>query len=292
MTDSFEEITVSRAKTKYAGGGYIEDEFILFDEMSNVPMPKGFVRFQSVLFAVCTKGSADYKLNTNSIHIEAGDAIIVTLGQVLSDVHLSDDCRGFGFMVSLDFFHYILSGMTNLSSLFLFSRTHPVFRITLEQIDDILEHCKRARKRLFDHTHPFRRELIACLLRAMIYDFGNIIYSAQHLATTKLTRAEILFNEFIKCVQDNFRTERRVAWYAKSLNITSKYLSEVVKSISKRTPSDWIDYYVILELRVLLRSSDLSVKEISDQLNFANQSFMGKYFREHVGISPSKFRKS
>ena len=58
MTDSFEEITVSRAKTKYAGGGYIEDEFILFDEMSNVPMPKGFVRFQSVLFAVCTKGSA------------------------------------------------------------------------------------------------------------------------------------------------------------------------------------------------------------------------------------------
>ena len=126
----------------------------------------------------------------------------------------------------------------------------------------------------------------------MIYDFGNIIYSAQHLASTKLTRAEILFNEFIKCVQDNFRTERRVAWYAKSLNITSKYLSEVVKSISKRTPSDWIDYYVILELRVLLRSSDLSVKEISDQLNFANQSFMGKYFREHVGISPSKFRKS
>lgn len=83
-----------------------------------------------------------------------------------------------------------------------------------------------------------------------------------------------------------------MAWYARELNITAKYLSEVVKLISKRTPREWIDYYVVLEIRVLLRSSDLSVKEISNELHFANQSFMGKYFREHVGISPLKFRRS
>ncbi len=292
MTSPLKEITVLHAKTKYAEGSYIEDELIMFDEISNVPIPNGYVRFQCVLFAVCTAGSADYKLDTKSLHIEAGDAIVITGGQVLSDTRLSADCRGFGFMLSFDFFHYILSGMTNLSSLFIFSRTHPVFRITAEQVDDIWEHCKRAKRRLFDHSHPFRRELIACLLRAMIYDFGHIIYKAQHLETKKLSRAEIIFNSFMDCVQENFRTERRVGWYAKELNITSKYLSEVVKQVSKRTPSDWIDYYVILELRVLLRSSNLSVKEISNQLHFANQSFMGKYFREHVGISPSKFRKS
>ena len=126
----------------------------------------------------------------------------------------------------------------------------------------------------------------------MIYDFGSIIYKAQHSKNVKQNRAEVIFNKFMDSVQENFKTERRVSWYARELNITAKYLSEVVKLISKRTPREWIDYYVVLEIRVLLRSSDLSVKEISNELHFANQSFMGKYFREHVGISPLKFRRS
>ena len=76
------------------------------------------------------------------------------------------------------------------------------------------------------------------------------------------------------------------------LKISPKYLSEVVKQVSKRTPNDWIDHYVILELRVLLRNSTKSIKEIAKEMNFPNQSFMGKYFKENVGMSPSKYRKS
>ena len=93
-------------------------------------------------------------------------------------------------------------------------------------------------------------------------------------------------------MEKNYRTERRVSWYAQQLCITSKYLSETVRTVSRRTPSDWIDSYVTRELRVMLRNSTMSIKQIADELNFANQSFMGKYFKEHVGMSPSQFRKS
>ena len=85
--------------------------------------------------------------------------------------------------------------------------------------------------------------------------------------------------------------ERRVGWYASQLEITAKYLSEVVKNVSKRTPNEWIDSYVVLELRVLLKNSPKSIKEITEELNFPNQSFLGKYFKEHVGVSPSEYRK-
>ena len=82
-----------------------------------------------------------------------------------------------------------------------------------------------------------------------------------------------------------------MGWYAKQLNITPKYLSEAVKAISHRTPNEWIDYYTIHELRIMLKSTAKSIKEIAVELNFPNQSFMGKYFKDHVGVSPSEYRK-
>ena len=64
-----------------------------------------------------------------------------------------------------------------------------------------------------------------------------------------------------------------------------------MKQVSRRTPNDWIDHYVTLEIRVLLKNTNMSIKEIAQELNFPNQSFLGKYFKEHVGISPSAYRK-
>jgi AraC-like DNA-binding protein len=62
--------------------------------------------------------------------------------------------------------------------------------------------------------------------------------------------------------------------------------------VSKQSPNEWIDHYVSMEMRVLLKNSTLSIKEIAQQLHFPNQSFLGKYFKEHVGMSPSQYRKS
>lgn len=75
------------------------------------------------------------------------------------------------------------------------------------------------------------------------------------------------------------------------MNITPKYLLEAVKTISHRTPNEWIDYYMVQELRVALKNSVKSIKEIAAELNFPNQSFMGKYLKDHVGVSPSAYRK-
>ena len=74
--------------------------------------------------------------------------------------------------------------------------------------------------------------------------------------------------------------------------ITPKYLSETVKVVSGRTPNEWVDSYVTLELRVMLKTTTKSIKEIAEEMNFPNQSFLGKFFREHVGVSPTVYRRS
>ena len=78
--------------------------------------------------------------------------------------------------------------------------------------------------------------------------------------------------------------------YADRLCISPKHMSMVVKKVSGRTASDWIDDYVILQAKQMLRSSSLTIQEVSRELNFSNQSFFGKYFKKHVGMSPSEYR--
>lgn len=104
-------------------------------------------------------------------------------------------------------------------------------------------------------------------------------------------RPDAIFTNFIKLVELHYREERRVGWYATQLCITPKYLSETVKAASKRTPSDWIESYVTLEISNLLKNTTMNIKQITQAMHFPNQSFLGKFFKEHVGKSPSQYRK-
>lgn len=81
-----------------------------------------------------------------------------------------------------------------------------------------------------------------------------------------------------------------MGFYADQLHITPKYLSSVIKEVSGRSAVEWIDRYVILEAKALLRYSGLSIQEIAYELNFSTQSFFGKYFKHHTGMSPSEYK--
>ena len=286
------EVNVAHAKAVYPEGKYIDNDLILFEDITQVPLPTSPSRMKSLFLALCTSGHAQYTVDTKMHEVSAGDVIIISEEQVVADYMLSQDCKGIALIMSYDFFQNIVSGIHELSALFLFARTHPVFHLDDNQTKALENDIEHIKEKIVDTGHRFRRELVMTMLKALIIDMSNIIYRFQQVGEAGQTRAEVIFRNFIQTVEKNYRTERRVSWYAQQLCITSKYLSETVRTVSRRTPSDWIDSYVTRELRVMLRNSTMSIKQIADELNFANQSFLGKYFKEHVGMSPSKFRKS
>ena len=286
------EVNVAQAKVVYPEGKYIDNDLILFEDITQVPLPTSPSRMKSLFLALCTSGHAQYTVDTKMHEVGAGDVIIISEEQVVADYMLSQDCKGIALIMSYDFFQNIVSGVHELSALFLFARTHPVFHLDDNQTKALENDIEHIKEKIVDTGHRFRRELVMTMLKALVIDMSNIIYRFQQVGEAGQTRAEVIFRDFIQTVEKNYRTERRVSWYAQQLCITSKYLSETVRTVSRRTPSDWIDSYVTRELRVMLRNSTMSIKQIADELNFANQSFLGKYFKEHVGMSPSKFRKS
>ena len=223
--------------------------------------------------------------------MKKNDIIVISDRHVIDEYVASDDVNGLAMMMSVNFFYEVVKDVRDVSLLFLFSRNHPVVSLNEEEVQTFKQYFYFLKKKVADNSNHFKRDLVRTLVLAMFYDLSNVIYRVQQVENKRQTRADDIFTRFIKLVEENYKRERRVGWYAEQLSITPKYLSETVKSVSKNTPNEWIDKYVTLEARVLLKTSTLSIKEISDELNFPNQSFLGKFFKEHVGMSPSAYRR-
>lgn len=289
---NFIEVSVAQARDFYPKGHFIDEDFLVYEHFSEVPRPWKSCRMQCLFFALCTQGEASYTVDGKDSQVKRGDVIIVGEGQVVENFLSTDDCDGIAIMISYDFFNDIVAGIRDLNTLFLFSRLHPVFSLTEREVKVLSGYVNTIITKILEPEHHFRRELVSTLMKALIYDMSNVIYRYQMVEKKSFSRGEVVFFNYIRLVRDHFKQERRVSWYANQLCITPKYLSETIKTISKRTPNEWIDYYVVLELRLLLKNSDKSIKEIAEYLNFPNQSFLGKFFKDHVGVSPSAFRKN
>lgn len=290
VKQTIKESDLNKAKT-WSESVFLDDDLLLTERINEAPMPTEPRRMNFILIGLCIKGEVMYQLDTQKQVIKPGDILIVSDRHVVDSYRHSDDMEGLCIMMSVHFFREIIQNVSDVSSLFLFSRQHPVMSLEQKEIDTFKEYFQVIKQKICDQGNHFRKDLIKTLLLAMFYDLSNIIYRVQYNDKPQ-TRADAIFTHFIKLVEKNYRRERRVGWYAAQLNITPKHLSETVKNASRRTPNEWIDDYVTLELRVLLKNSTKTIKEIAQELNFPNQSFLGKFFKEHVGVSPSKYRKS
>ncbi|GAB6976728.1 helix-turn-helix domain-containing protein [Prevotella falsenii] len=286
------ELNIDFIKGKYPNGFSIENDLLLYDSTTGLPTLTETSRMKCLLLAICTGGEVEYTVDTVIRKVSSNDVLIVSEGQVIGDYKMSADAKGVCLLLSYDFFQEIVSNVKELTTLFLFARRHPVFHAEDNLVSELLNYIQAVKLKILDLQHEFRRELVATMLKVLIYDMCNVIYRVQQVEKTGKSRGETIFSDFIRLVEKEYRSERRVSWYAEQLYISPKYLSETIKHISKRTPSEWIDYYVMMEIRVLLRNSKMSIKQIAEELHFPNQSFLGKYFKDRYGKSPSQFRRS
>ena len=284
------DATLEEAK-QWGNAEYMADGLILTERISEAPISQSSTRLNFILMAMCKKGKAQYSIDTRQQVVKPGDLLFISERHVVDNYVASPDFECLCIMLSTEFYHGFVQNVKNVSSLLLFSMNNPVVSLTAKEIQVYSNYFQTIREKMADTSHHYRTPLVKALLLAMFYDMSNVIYRVERQSNRKQTRGEAIFANFIRLLEQHFRTQHRVSWYAEQLCITPKYLSETVKKISLRTPNEWIDHYVILEARVLLKNTTKSIKEITDELNFPNQSFLGKYFKEHVGVSPSEYRK-
>ena len=139
-----------------------------------------------------------------------------------------------------------------------------------------------------------KKESVGALVSSISYYLGSIwtsrLSDAEHKPHAPSAKAKNIYDQFLRLVTDYHTSERTMGFYAQQLCLTPKYLSKLVKTVSGRSAPDWIDAFVVLEAKNLLKYSDMSIKEIVSRLNFPNQSVFYKFFKSHTGLTPSQYR--
>lgn len=284
------ETDLEKAKS-WSESVFLGDDLLLTERINEAPMPTEPRRMNFILIGLCTRGQVEYRVDTQEQIIHPGDLLVVSERHVVDHYQPSADMEGLCLIMSMDFFHEIIQNVRDVSTLFILSRSHPVMALLPEEVNTFQEYFHVIKQKINDEGNLFRKDLIRTLLLAMFYDLGNVINRVLH-NPSRQSRSNTLFTRFIRLVEAHCKAERRVGWYARQLGITPKHLSESIKTASARTPNEWIDNYVLMELRLMLKNTDKSVKEIAEALNFPNQSFLGKFFKERMGMSPTQYRRS
>ena len=135
------------------------------------------------------------------------------------------------------------------------------------------------------------------LVSAVIYELAKIQYrhinaAGAHGTGRQRSARQGYVHDFIKLVRAHYAVERSVAFYASKLFISPKYLSLVVKEATGKSAARWIDEFVLMEAKNMLRYSGKNIQQVAYALNFSNQSSFGKYFKHLTGMSPTEYQKS
>jgi AraC-like DNA-binding protein len=148
--------------------------------------------------------------------------------------------------------------------------------------------------RVVNSEAMYKREALLSLLSSMFYMLMGVWKKrgASAEAENQSTRSKLIFDRFIKLVSEYHTQYRNVGFYADKLCLTPKYLSKLIKTATGKSAPEWIDQFVILEAKNLLKYSGVTIKEIVFKLNFPNQSVFYKFFKARTGMTPTEYRNS
>ena len=173
----------------------------------------------------------------------------------------------------------------------LFLEKNPVLSLTQDEVRTFCWYYDLLKYKLTTKNKKYRKELVDALLQAFLYEFHDTLDRFITLKPSSYKSAENLFKTFIDLLASSYPKKRSVSYYADCLHVSPKYLSAVCKDISGQPASDLIDQYVMKDVVYLLRKTEKSIKEITNELDFPNISFFGKYVKKHLGLSPRMYRE-
>lgn len=281
-------------------GQLYEDRCYVITDVNDRELHKGESLFRYPtrldLFAVmfCQQGEITLTCDLQQLSIGANMILVVRPGSIVQ-VTSTRDCKVSTILSSGDFFEQLNLSIQKVIPLASAFSQSACLTFTPEQFR-YLHHLAIIVSESIAQPHslPYYHEAVRCSVRTFGYGFLSLWLQKmeqpkdQHI----LSHHEATFRRFIQLVTENYREQRKIAFYANQMNLTPKYLSKLIRETSGRGPSEWIDEYVVLESKNLLKYSTLSIQEVSYSLNFPNQSFFGRWFKSHTGSSPKAYRES
>lgn len=237
---------------------------------------------------ICLSGESEAIIGTQSYLIKKGDMVVVFPNEILHIRGKSADFKGYTIACTQEFLMSV--NIPSSTSLYLYIKNNPCISLKQEEQEGLLKMCDFLREHDARKEHPCRDEISRHLASAILYEVIGIYKRGEPLKVQPYSRKNKLYFEFIQLVAKYHHCQREVDFYADKLCITSRYLSSICKEVSGITSKGCIDHHIINHARLLLVTTDNTILQISEELNFPNSSFFSKYFKKHVGVTPKVYR--
>lgn len=264
---------------------------------------KSPVRLNGLLLCVNNLGRLTFSINLETYELEPGSMMTVSPGTLISYTSVEDPVDFHLLFVSTSFLNGINIDLkalnlktVNLQALL--ERPRPVMKLNEREALIIRKYMAILGLNADNNneTSPFSKQIARSLISAIVYQLMKFLFN--HVdpdpadPTTASSRPSGYVREFMKLLMHNYASERSTAFYADKLCITPKYLSMIIKEATGRTASEWINNFIVLEAKNMLRFSGKNIQQVAYALNFPSQSSFGKFFKRVTGQSPTEYQKS
>lgn len=250
------------------------------------PIGKTPASIDYIAFYVCEGGTVDIKIDGKSFILADNTLCVGLPGSIIGIDQVSKTLKGFGAKASILFIDELF--IPNIGGYYTHIKNSPCTKISRQQLSTIKKLTEIINGKINCNEGQLSFLVAQNLLNSLVYEI--ISCYANGAAETQSSRQDAIFREFMQHVFRDHKTERTLEYYAGKMCITTRYLSATVKEKTGYTATYWIDSMVTAEAKNLLRTTDLSVQQIAQEMNFANASFFGQYFRKHAGITPLRYR--
>ncbi len=271
-----------------------EEEFIV-DSNAMEEFQNETIRTNNGIILLCTLGNAILSINGHRYSLSSGMMCVIFPYDLIEISNADENFQVTSIITSEMFIREASLHLENV--IHDFFHANRILPVKNKQEFTIVKSMMQWMYKIFvDKESYVRRELFLINIRIFflnIYDKERrrMVQSGLQESIDRNTRSGFLFHKYINLIFDQAQRMREVAFYADELCISPKYLNTICKDVIGKTAKEVIDNRVIMQLKIVLRNTDKTIQQISDEYNFPNQSYFGRYFRKIVGISPSEFRK-
>ena len=244
------------------------------------------------IMVLIQKGQAEISLDYKTYHITSNKLTFIIPNHVFRILHVSSDFTATVLKIDRSFFEEIMQERKGAFNYISFSK-NPIIRLEPDEKVDLQNVFSLLQEKIKLHTHLFYKEMVHSITEILLLDFLNVLARKKSdLIYTMFSRQEDLVDKFFKLLAEHAKEQHMLAFYADKLFITPKYLSVVLKKLTGKTGSKWINEALVLEAKKLIKSPRANIQEVAYALNFTDQSAFGKFFKKSMGISPLLYRRS
>lgn len=270
---------------------YMDDGIAFHTDIRELPIENGSMQVNMVTVVACISGKLQVELNAITYTIQQNEILVCLPNSIIDNCMLSPDFDGAVLCLSQRGILEQISENKIWNKAFHFAES-PIVQVSEESLNMFRLYGSMLMEKVKMKHSPFYKEIIVSIVKASLYELlANVKNESVSYGNGLTKQREVLFKRFIELLSTTRIKPRNVSWYAEQLCVTPKYLSTVCKQVSGKTAFDWINEYVLVDIRYWLKNTNKTIKEITDILNFPNISFFGKYCRTHFGVSPTEFRK-